>query len=181
MQPYIDIFLHEQAPFYFHQVLALYDLDKQIRNLLGELIQMIEINFKTKLVTFTNHIPWNAPQLPQNMFTQTGYNEIEAILTEAMRNLMMHANDIRHRTSTDFHDIIKVGSFGDMCKIFQTLSFSIKENIVGDYQITGDRSVQQISTWLAAIRKMRNIWAHHDICIRNPARLSNISLEPGVD
>lgn len=181
IQPYIDIFLHEQAPFHFHEVLSLYDLDKQMRNLLGELIQMIEINFKTKLVTFTNHIPWDAPQLPQNMFTETGYNEIEDILTEAMRNLMMHANDTKHRTTTDFHDIIKVASFGDMCKIFKTLSFPIKENIVRDYQTIGNRSVHQISSWLGAIRKMRNIWAHHDICIRNPARLSNISLEPGVD
>ena len=64
-----------------------------------------------------------------------------------------------------------------MYKIFNALNFNLKSDIIEDYQLEG-KSVERVLTWLRAIRKMRNIWAHHDICIRNPQRLFNISLQP---
>lgn len=180
LQPYINIFLHDQAPFHFTEVLRLYELDKKLRTIIGDFIQMIEIDFKAKLVTNTLTIPRNAFELPQERFTQTGYREIEGILAEAIRNLMMHENDLRNRQNTNFQDIVRVASFGDMYKIFNTLSFEIKEAIIQDYQVQG-HSVDRVATWIRAIRKMRNIRAHHDICVRNPDRLSNISLEPNLN
>ena len=180
IQPYLDLFLHEDSSFHITQVLQLYELDKQIRAIMGELIQMIEIDFKAKLVRNTLTIPWDQETLPKKMFTKTEYWEIDRILSEAIRNYMKDANDVRDRKNTKFHDIVSVASFWDMYKIFNALNFNLKSDIIEEYQLEG-KSVERVLTWLRAIRKMRNIWAHHDICIRNPQRLFNISLQPWID
>ena len=40
---------------------------------MGELIQMIEIDFKAKLIRNTLTIPWDQETLPKKMFTKTEY------------------------------------------------------------------------------------------------------------
>lgn len=42
------------------------------------------------------------------------------------------------------------------------------------------KSIKTFSSWLSALRKVRNMWAHHEICMNNRSYL-RISPRAGVD
>lgn len=165
----------------FSDVMELYNFDREIRIQVGLLMEMMEIDIKTKMVEETTDIERRANNLSGQYINNT--TNMDQILSDIIQKhtekLTSPTNPAPVRTTTDFWKIMRVCSFGDIGLIFSNLNDPKKTAIVNHYHLPMQRSVQTFNSWLSALRKVRNMRAHHEICIKHPSYL-RISPHAGV-
>lgn len=167
---------------FFSDVMELYNLDRDMRIQIGLLMEMLEIDVKTKMVEETTDIERTANNLSGQYINDTvGMEELlSKIIEKHSEKLASSTNPEPVRTTTDFWKIMRVCSFGEMGLIFSNLNDPKRTTIVNHYHLPMQRSVQTFDSWLSALRKIRNMRAHHEICIDNPSYL-RISPHAGVN
>jgi len=165
----------------FSDVMELYNFDRDMRIQVGLLMEMLEIDIKTKMVEETTDIERRANNLSgQYINNTTNMDQILSnIIQKHREKLTSPTNPDPARTTTDFWKIMRVCSFGEMGLIFSELNNPKKTAIVNHYHLPMQRSVNTFNSWLSALRKVRNMRAHHEICIDNPSYL-RISPSAGV-
>ncbi len=151
----------------FENVISLYNFDRELRLLLFDIIEKIEIALRTKIVYYLSHElnPWwfEDPTYAKN---QSNHNRnLESIDRELSYTKEIFIKQHYIKYSTDSRrppawKTLDVQSFGTISKLYGNLSDSInaKDTIAVDF---GTVNKSYLPSWLQSIAQIRNICAHH--------------------
>lgn len=151
----------------FEDVVALYNFDAELRLLLFEVIEKIEISLRTKLIYHLSHEidPWwfqNFALFTDSMaLTKTLANleeEISRTKDKTIKNhLKKHKDDKRFPPSWKS---LEQTSFGVLSKLYGNLKPTVKskDKIAQEY---GAVNHTYLPSWLQSIAQIRNYCAHH--------------------
>ena len=168
--PYISIFEKDWIKTDFSEVISLYTIDEKLREIIGKLSMLVELNVKAKIIEETKDIPWNEESLVSYYIIDP--IKMETILSDIVEQ---HADKIKTqnnpeptRLTTNFRKILRVASFWDMYSIYSNLNSVKKKAILLHYDVPREKNIPIFSSWLFSLRKIRNAWWHHEMCIMNP-------------
>jgi len=164
MQP--DRANHIFAPnSYFEDVIAYYNFDRQLRLILFDAIEFIEIALRTKLIYHLSQAYGGLWYLNDNLvIDKIKHQETLADLqNELARTGEDFVKDFRRKHANDTPDIwliLEVATFGTLSKIYNNLQHQLpaKSLIANEF---GLNSVNDLISWLASISYLRNVIAHH--------------------
>lgn len=151
----------------FENVIAIYNFDRELRLLLFDVIERIEIGFRTKLIYHLSHetSPWWFEDRSLFNLTKEFAQTLNTISGEIERSkdtfIVEHKN--KYKTDTRFPSAwktIEVVSFGVLSKLYGNLKTSVNSKDVIAAEL-GTVNHTYLPSWLQAITQIRNICAHH--------------------
>ncbi len=151
----------------FENVIAIYNFDRELRILLFDVIERIEIAFRTKLIYHLSReiSPW--------WFEYAGHFKNAVEHTETLlaidrelkqtKEVFIKQHYIKYHTDTrrpPAWKTLEIASFGNLSKLYGNLLPSIKSKdlIAKDF---GTVNHTFLPSWLQSITQIRNICAHH--------------------
>ena len=153
----------------FNDVVALYNFDAELRLLLFDVIEKIEISLRTKLIYHLSHEidPWwfsnSSIFIDMLQFSKT-LAKIEEEVTRARskdvtikKHFKKHKDDLRFPPAWKSLEQV---SFGNLSKLYGNLKHTIhsKDEIA---QELGAVNHTYLPSWLQSIAQIRNFCAHH--------------------
>ncbi len=167
--PYIKLYSNQQYEVNFSEIVDLYNFDRDLRNILWELVEHIEIDLKTKLIAETKDI--NRKEASLDGKYMNAPQEMESLLDDIIEShkekIKSDINSNPTRLTTDFQKIVHIASFWEIGRILSQFNIIKLQEIIKYYAIPMKKSVQAFLSRINALRKVRNIWGHHDICLKN--------------
>jgi abortive infection bacteriophage resistance protein len=151
----------------FENVIAIYNFDRELRLLLFDVIERIEIGFRTKLIYHLSHeiSPWWFEDRSLFNLTKEFAQTLSTISGEMERSkdtfIVEHKK--KYKTDTRFPSAwktIEVVSFGVLSKLYGNLKTSVNSKDVIAAEL-GTVNHTYLPSWLQAITQIRNICAHH--------------------
>ena len=160
----------------FEDVIARYSFDRQLRLILFDAIEFIEISLRTKLIYHLSQVYGGLWYLNANLFENSDLwsNLVEELQTEFARSGEIFAKDFRRKHPSESSDpkvwissespdvwlILETATFGVLSKLYKNLKHQLpqKSIIANDF---GLNLHNELSSWLEAISYLRNIIAHH--------------------
>jgi abortive infection bacteriophage resistance protein len=197
-----DFTNHTFAPnSYFEDAIDRYHFDRQLRLILFDAIEFIEIALRTKLIYHFSQAFGGLWYLDETLFEDADLHtkHIEDLKTEFARSGEIFAKDFRRKHPTESADpriwmssekpdvwlIFEAATFSTLSKIYKNLRHQLpqKSQIANEF---GLNSTNDFSSWLEAITYLRNIVAHHSrvwnrnmvIRITLPKNPRNLWLKP---
>jgi abortive infection bacteriophage resistance protein len=161
----IDHTNHIFAPnSYFEDVIARYNFDRQLRLALFDAIEFIEIALRTKLIYHLSQVYGGLWYLNDNLMIDEikHQNCLADLRAEFARSGESFAKEFRQKHPNDNPDvwlIFEVATFGTLSKIYNNLK-PLREKSLITHEF-GLNSINDLSSWLAAISYVRNVIAHH--------------------
>lgn len=151
----------------FSDVIALYNFDHELRVIIFDIIEKIEISLRTKLIYHLSHEfdPWWFQNLEI-------YNNVpEAIKTlsvlheeiERSKDTFIKEHKRRHKDDLRFPPAwktLELTSFGALSKLYGNLKSNIKSKDVIAKEF-GVVNHTYLPSWLQSIAQIRNYCAHH--------------------
>lgn len=164
-----DIFINGST---IEDVYTIYEFDKKLRLLLIEILEDIEINFRT-------HITYNIAhkygtlgyQDSNNFLKQKHHNEFINILKKELdkrQELFIKHHKINYNGQFPIWVIVDILSFSALSKLFHNMKIKDKQEISKEYY---NLPYEYLESWLNHFSYIRNICAHY-------GRLYNRSLSP---
>ena len=152
----------------FSDVLALYYLDVDLKNILVRILNRIEINFKTQLIYFASNqynkdsIWFTNNKIAENSFVEGFYNFYNKnIKTINNKPIQKHHLKYRNHKYAPAWKTIEFMSLGSTINLYDALlNESLKRTIAKQYDVL---SLQNFKNYLKTIRYIRNICAHSDL------------------
>ncbi len=151
----------------FENVIAIYNFDRELRLLLYDVIERIEIGFRTKLIYHLSH------ELSSWWFEEAAYfkNAIEHTKTlqaidrelNQTKEVFIKEHYIKYRTDTrrpPAWKTLEIASFGNISKLYGNLLNTIKSKDLIAIEL-GTVNHTYLPSWLQSITQIRNICAHH--------------------
>jgi len=151
----------------FSDVIALYNFDRELRLILFDTIEKIEISLRTKLIYHLSHEidPWWFQHL--SIFDNT----IDAIKTlatlsaeiERSKDTFIQEHKKKHKDDLRFPPswkTLELTSFGNLSKLYGNLKSNIKSKDTIAYEF-GVVNHTYLPSWLQSIAQIRNYCAHH--------------------
>ncbi len=151
----------------FSDVISLYNFDRELRILLFDVIEKIEISLRTKLIYHLSHEfdPWwfqdpshfiNVRELIKTL------SSIEEEITRS-KDAFIKEHRSKHKDDGRFPPAwksLELTSFGSLSKLYGNLKTKIssKEKIAQEY---GTVNHTYLPSWLQSIAQIRNYCAHH--------------------
>ncbi len=167
--PYIKLYSNQRYEVNFSEIVDLYNFDRDLRNILWELVEHIEIDLKTKLIAETKDI--NRKEASLDGKYMNAPQEMESLLDDIIEShkekIKSDINSSPTRLTTDFQKIVHIASFWEIGRILSQFNIIKLQEIIKYYAIPMKKSVQAFLSRINALRKVRNIWGHHDICLKN--------------
>jgi abortive infection bacteriophage resistance protein len=160
----------------FEDVIARYTSDRQLRLILFDVIEFIEIALRTKLIYHFSQAYGGLWYLDETLFEDANLHEkhIEELKTEFAHSGEIFAKDFRRKHPTESIDptiwissdnpdvwlILETATFGVLSKLYKNLKHQLpqKSIIANDF---GLDLHSELSSWLEAVSYLRNIIAHH--------------------
>lgn len=151
----------------FEDVVALYNFDRELRILLFDVIEKIEISLRTKLIYHLSHEfdPWWF----QNtiIFQDTGalIETLASIKEEVDRSKDIFIKEHRKKYKDDLRfppawKTLELTSFGSLSKLYGNLKNTIKSKDIIAQEL-GAVNHTYLPSWLQSIAQIRNYCAHH--------------------
>lgn len=151
----------------FDDVIALYNFDRELRLLLFDVIERIEIGLRSKMIYHLSneHDAWwfQKPELFIN--TREYIKTLASIEKELDRSKDIFIKDhfLRHKTDFRFPPAwktLEVISFGSLSKLYGNLKPTVKskDTIAAELKTVNHT---YLPSWLQSIAQIRNICAHH--------------------
>lgn len=151
----------------FPDVIALYNFDRELRILLFDVIEKIEISLRTKLIYHLSHEfnPWWFQDF--NLFDDSKAlvktlssleEELERTKEVTIKNhFKKHKDDLRFPPAWKS---LEQTSFGSLSKLYGNLKHCVKskDTIAAEY---GAVNHTYLPSWLQSIAQIRNLCAHH--------------------
>ncbi|MXV14799.1 Abi family protein [Hufsiella ginkgonis] len=151
----------------FDAVIALYNFDRDLRLLVFDVIERIEIALRTRLIYHLSHecSPWwfqdtslfiNVRELTKTLASLE--EELERSKDVFIKeHLKKHKDDMRFPPAWKS---LEITSFGSLSKLYGNLKHTIKSKdlIAQEFQTANHT---YLPSWLQAIAQIRNICAHH--------------------
>lgn len=159
----------------FEAVIQRYRFDKELRLVLFDAIESIEIALRTKMIYYLS-LSYGGLYYKDNslFFNKTHHQEhLEYLMADFYRSSEIFAKEYKYkygkwdskkcislREHPDAWIIFEVASFGTLSKIYKNLNHQLPEKakIANDF---GLYTQKELSSWLEAISYLRNIIAHH--------------------
>lgn len=152
---------------HFENVISLYKFDRELRLLLFEIIEKIEIALRTKMVYYLSHEldPWWFENVNYSKNPIAHEKNLESIDRELLytKEIFIKKHYEKYRSDTrrpPAWKTLNVQSFGSISKLYGNLHDSIKskDKIAKDF---GTANKTYLKSWLQSIAQIRNICAHH--------------------
>jgi len=167
---------------YFEDVIQRYFFDRQLRLILFDAIELIEIALRTRMIYFLAQTYGGLWYL-NDAISENPIIHIQTLDTlkiEFERSKEIYATDFKSRhpnSDPDVWIILEAASFGTLSKMYKNL----KHQLPGKAQIANSLGLNlhnELSGWLEAISYIRNIIAHHSRIwsremVKKPMRLAN--------
>ncbi len=152
----------------FADVVALYNFDAELRLLLFDVIEKIEISLRTKLVYHLSHEidPWWFQNKKCFINFQYFKQSLESIQKEVMRSqkkdvtLQKHFKKYSNKKLPPAWKTVEHTSIGNLSKIYRNLSNNIKSKKIIAKEF-GAVNHTYLPSWLQSIAQIRNFCAHH--------------------
>jgi abortive infection bacteriophage resistance protein len=160
----------------FEDVIDRYNFDRQLRLILFDAIEFIEIALRTKLIYFLSQTFVGLWYLDKTLFENINLhaNHIEELKSEFTRSGEIFAKDFRDKHPTenptpkiwessvnpDVWIIFEVASLGTLSKIYKNLKHQLRQKSIVANEF-GLNLHSELSSWLETISYLRNIVAHH--------------------
>ena len=149
----------------FEDVIERYNFDRQLRLILFDAIEFIEIALRTKMIYHLSQAYGGLWYLNENIVSdKTKYEEyLVDMKNEFTRNGESFAKDFRRKHPNGNPDawlMFEALSFGTLSKIFSNLKHQLPQKSIIANEF-GLNSINELSSWLAAISYLRNVIAHH--------------------
>jgi len=151
----------------FDDAVRLYNFDRELRLLLFELIECLEISLRSKLIYYLSHEkgPWwfeDSSNFKNPIAHQDCLIAIDRELQQS-KEVFIKQHYVKYFTDTrrpPAWKSLEVSSFGTMSKVYSNLLPSIKskDQIARDFN-TANQTF--LPSWLLSISQIRNICAHH--------------------
>jgi abortive infection bacteriophage resistance protein len=151
----------------FEDVVALYNFDRELRVLLFDVIEKIEISLRTKLIYHLSHEfdPWWF-QNP-TIFQDTGalIETLASIKEEVDRSKDTFIKEHKKKYKEDLRfppawKTLELTSFGSLSKLYGNLKNTIKSKDTIAQEL-GAVNHTYLPSWLQSIAQIRNYCAHH--------------------
>jgi len=150
---------------YFENVIARYNFDRQLRLILFDAIELIEIALRTKLIYHLSQAYGGLWYLDDSLvINKSKHQESLADLQhEFARTGESFVKEFRKKhpnSNPDVWLIFEVASFSTLSKIYNNLKPQLPQKSLITHEF-GLNSINDLSSWLAAISYLRNVIAHH--------------------
>lgn len=151
----------------FSDVIALYNFDRELRVLLFDIIEKIEISLRTKLIYHLSHEinPWWFQNTSIFINTSELIKTLTSIDEEIERAKDIFIKEHKKKYKDDLRlppswKSLELTSFGSLSKLYGNLKHTIKskEIIAKEY---GTVNHTFLPSWLQSIAQIRNYCAHH--------------------
>lgn len=151
----------------FEDVIALYNFDRELRLLIFNIIERIEISIRTKLIYHLSHEfdPWwfqNSELFKDPIAHKLSLDALEKEVRRSKdefikKHFTKHADD--HRLPPSWKTL-EQASFGTLSKLYGNLKNNIKSKDIIAKEL-GTPNHTYLPSWLQAIAQIRNFCAHH--------------------
>ena len=153
----------------FTDVIALYNFDAELRLLLFDVIEKIEISLRTKLIYHLSHEidPWwfcNSEIFNDRLQFSRTLAKIEEEITRSRKkdvtiknHFNKHKDDLRFPPSWKSLEQV---SFGNLSKLYGNLKYTVKSKDTIAKEL-GAVNHTYLPSWLQSIAQIRNFCAHH--------------------
>lgn len=151
----------------FSDVIALYSFDRELRILLFDVIEKIEISLRTKLIYHLSHEinPWwfqNFDLFTDSMALVKTLSNLEEELSRS-KDPTIKNHRKKHKDDSRFPPAwksLEQTSFGALSKLYGNLKNTIesKDKIAKEYGVVNHTF---LPSWLQSIAQIRNYCAHH--------------------
>jgi abortive infection bacteriophage resistance protein len=170
-----DLALHSFLPdIFFEDIIERYDFDRQLRMILFESVEQIEIALRTKMIYhlsvsygglwYLNPVLFESSTVTINGATQTAhFFALGELQKEFDRSQEIFIKEQRRRypgENADAWKIMEVASMGTLSKLYKNLKNKLPEKAMIANEV-GLNSTFTFVGWLESITLMRNIIAHH--------------------
>ena len=161
-----DYSLHTFKPYtYFEDVIARYNFDSQLRTILFDALETIEIALRTKMIYHLSLKYGGLWYLNESIFIDNDKykKHVEDLKKEFVRSQELFIKDqkIRHpNTEADSWKILEIASFGTLSKLYKNLQYQLEEKTIIAKEFGLNRH-SELYSWLEPITYIRNIIAHH--------------------
>jgi abortive infection bacteriophage resistance protein len=159
---------------YFEDIIERYDFDRQLRIILFDAIEQIEIALRTKMIYhlslaynglwYLRPALFDTTNITLNGLKQTAHlHVLNELQKEFGRSQEIFAKDHRYRyphENADAWKMLEVASLGTLSKLYKNLKNKLPEKAVIANEM-GLNSTFAFVSWLEAIALIRNIIAHH--------------------
>jgi abortive infection bacteriophage resistance protein len=151
----------------FEDAIALYNFDRELRLLLFDVIERIEISLRTKMIYHLSHEfdPWWFQNTELFINTRELIKTLNGLEEELDRSKDVFIKDHLKRYKTDLRfppawKTLEVTSFGSLSKLYGNLRPTItsKDIIASEFKTVNHT---YLPSWLQSIAQIRNICAHH--------------------
>lgn len=168
---------------YFEDVIDRYNFDRQLRLVLFDAIEIIEIALRTKLIYHLSQAfggLWHLDDsIAENKSLHTTH--LADLQAEFNRSGEVFAKDYRAKHPNNNPDawiIFEVATFGTLSKIYKNLRHQLPQKAIIAKEM-GLNLHSELSSWLEAISYLRNIIAHHSrIWSRNMVKRPTLIINP---
>lgn len=151
----------------FEDVISLYNFDRELRILIFDAIEKIEISLRSKLIYHLSHEfdPWwfQKPEIFEN--TGALIDTLASLRVEIDRSKDTFIKEHKKKYKDDFRmppawKSLELTSFGSLSKLYGNLKQTIKsKDIIA--QEFGAVNHTYLPSWLQSIAQIRNYCAHH--------------------
>lgn len=151
----------------FEDVVNLYNFDRELRILLFDVIEKIEISLRTKLIYHLSHEfdPWWFQNSELFINSQALIETLASISEEIDRSKDVFIRDHKKKYKDDLRfppcwKTLELTSFGSLSKLYGNLKNTIKskDTIAEEF---GAVNHTYLPSWLQSIAQIRNYCAHH--------------------
>jgi abortive infection bacteriophage resistance protein len=157
---------HQFSPnSYFEDVIDRYNFDRQLRFILFDAIELIEIALRTKMIYHLSLSYSGLWYLDSTLFNNAAqrHSHLADLQLEFDRSQEIFIKDQKARhpnEAVDSWKMFEVASFGTLSKFYKNLNHQLPEKSVIAQEM-GLNLHSELSSWLEAIAYVRNIIAHH--------------------
>lgn len=147
-------------------ILSRYEYDRQLRLLVLDAIERVEVSIRTKLAYHFCHeygpFAYEDPKYLPELSTENYQKWIDELKEEIGRSSEPFIFHFKKKYG-DTHDLpplwmaVEVMSFGKTLTFFRGVYYKLKQKISAHYNV----SDEIFSSWLLALNSVRNICAHH--------------------
>ena len=166
------IFKHDAC---FEEVIARYEYDRELRLILFNAVEAIEIALRTKMIYYLSQSYGGLFYLDASLFDDPDVfkKQMATLKSEFLRSSEPFVRDFKEKYGIwygqeclDFYEqpdswvIFELASLGTLSKIYKNLKHQLPEKarIANDF---GLNLHSELSSWLEAVTYLRNLLAHH--------------------
>lgn len=148
----------------FENILQIYYFDVELRKIIFEAIETIEIYFRTQIAYYhaKKFSPYGYLDIGSFKTTQEFYETcLDIVKSETSRSeeeFINHFNDKYKTTDLPIWALVEVISFGSLSKLYSMLKTEEQKNVI--QKLKGINN-NLFKNWLHALSIIRNICAHH--------------------